>query len=140
VNLNVLQSATGEWSDIVSFVLSFFVFQSCPISNVILAIFGDLTSKNVLLVMKNDVKTAEKNRHTHSQPTQQQQQQQQPKQLEFLSHRDTDTQRLNRRQRDAIITLHQNGDSINDVCMKVGCAKSKTEPDYARSLNNRKLQ
>jgi hypothetical protein len=78
--------------------------------------------------------------HTHSQPTQQQQQQQQPKQLEFLSHRDTDTQRLNRRQRDAIITLHQNGDSINDVCMKVGCAKSKTEPDYARSLNNRKLQ
>ena len=50
--------------------------------------------------------------------------QQQQQQLEFLSHHDTDTQRMNSRQRDAIITLHQNGDSINEICMKVGCVKS----------------
>jgi DNA invertase Pin-like site-specific DNA recombinase len=59
-----------------------------------------------------------------SSTSQQQHSQEQPKQLEFLSHRDTDTQRMNARQRNAIITLHQNGDSINDICMKVGCAKS----------------
>jgi transposase len=58
------------------------------------------------------------------QPQQQQQQQQQLKQLEFLSHRDTDTQRMNMRQRNAIITLHQNGDTIDEICMKVGCVKS----------------
>lgn len=66
-------------------------------------------------------------KHTHPQQQhkkQQHQQQQQQHQLEFLSHRDTDTQRMNTRQRDAIITLHQNGDSINDICMKVGCVKS----------------
>jgi transposase len=53
-----------------------------------------------------------------------QQQQQQVKQLEFLSHRDSDNQRMNSRQRDAIITLFQNGDSVNEICMKVGCVKS----------------
>jgi DNA invertase Pin-like site-specific DNA recombinase len=60
-------------------------------------------------------------KHTHSQKQQHQHQQQQ---LEFLSHRDTDTQRMNTRQRDAIITLYQNGDSAEAISMKVGCAKS----------------
>ena len=50
-------------------------------------------------------------KHTHEQQ-QQQKQQQQLQQLEFLSHHDTDTQRMNTRQRDAIITLHPDGSLV----------------------------
>jgi hypothetical protein len=73
-------------------------------------------------------------KHNHPQ-WQQQKQHKSPsisQPLEFLSHREGDTQRLTLRQRDAIITLRQDGQQIDEICAKVGCSK----PTVYRWLNH----
>ena len=48
-------------------------------------------------------------------------QQQQP--LEIFTHTEEDTNRMTAEQRRGIVILHQDNNSIEEICMKVGCSK-----------------
>ncbi len=49
--------------------------------------------------------------------------QQQHKPLEIFTHDDHDSNRMTPEQRRGIAILHQDGNSIDDICIKVGCSR-----------------